>query len=79
MPTATLTSKGQLTVPKEIRDQLGLKPGDRLSFEIRESGSVVMEPETVDFRGLTGILEYEGEPATLEEIQDAMEQGALGE
>lgn len=33
MIKATLTSKGQLTVPKEVRDRLGIKPGDRLLFE----------------------------------------------
>jgi len=33
---ATLTSKGQLTIPKQIRDHLGLKPGDRIAFDVED-------------------------------------------
>ncbi|GMU65879.1 MAG: hypothetical protein AMXMBFR36_21530 [Acidobacteriota bacterium] len=40
MPTATMTSKGQLTVPKEIRDRLGLEPGDQVRFEFVASGEL---------------------------------------
>jgi antitoxin PrlF len=44
MPTSTITSKGQTTVPKEVRDALNLKPGDKLSWEVR-GGSVVVTKE----------------------------------
>jgi AbrB family looped-hinge helix DNA binding protein len=50
MPTATLTSKGQTTVPKEVREHLGLKPGDRLRFGIQEDGRVVIEAATLSIR-----------------------------
>lgn len=40
MPTSTMTSKGQLTVPKEIRDRLGLEPGDQVRFEILTGGEL---------------------------------------
>jgi AbrB family looped-hinge helix DNA binding protein len=39
---ATLTSKGQTTIPKEIRESLGMKPGDRMTFTLMHDGTVVM-------------------------------------
>ena len=39
---ATLTSKGQTTIPKPIRDSLGMKTGDRMSFTLMPDGVVVM-------------------------------------
>lgn len=44
MPTSTITSKGQTTVPKEVRDALHVGPGDRLSWEIR-GGTVAITTE----------------------------------
>jgi len=38
-----LTSKGQVTIPKEVREHLGLKPGDAVSFRIAD-GHVIVEP-----------------------------------
>lgn len=38
----TLTVKGQVTIPKRVRDALGLKPGDRVAFEVDERGQVVV-------------------------------------
>ena len=40
MPTSTITSKGQITIPKEVRSHLGVAPGDRLDFAIGQDGSV---------------------------------------
>lgn len=39
---ATLTSKGQTTIPKEIRDELGMKPGDRMTLTLMPDSTVVM-------------------------------------
>lgn len=45
----TITSKGQVTIPKDIRDKLGLKPGDRALFRTKKSGEVVIErPMTIE-------------------------------
>lgn len=76
MPTATITSKGQITVPKEIREHLGVAPGDRLSFQISSAGEVVVEPETVDVRTLRGMLKHRGRPVSLEEMDLAVRRGA---
>lgn len=42
MPTSTLTSKGQVTIPKAIRERLGLAKGDILEFAVDDSGQVVI-------------------------------------
>lgn len=41
----TLTSKGQVTIPKQIRDHLGLKPGSKVEFEIDGGGAVQVRGE----------------------------------
>jgi len=56
MPTSTITSKGQVTIPKEIREAMGIEPGDRVVFRMDASGRVVVEPETVDLLELEGCL-----------------------
>lgn len=43
--TSTLTSKGQVTVPKKIRDYLGLKPGSTVAFSLGPDGEVIVRPE----------------------------------
>ncbi len=46
--THTLTSKGQITLPKSIRETLGLKPGDQATFRVKSNGEVVVErPKTL--------------------------------
>ena len=54
MPSTTLTSKGQVTIPKAVRDELGLKEGDRIAFRVLEDGTVIVEPETVELLELKG-------------------------
>lgn len=42
--TSTLTSKGQVTIPKAIRDYLGLRPGNAVEFEIAPNGKAIVRP-----------------------------------
>jgi len=72
MATATLTSKGQITIPKAIRDHLHLKSGDRLEFLVQEDGSVVVMPATLDAADLEGILPPPAQPVTLEAMREAI-------
>ena len=83
MVKATLTSKGQLTVPKEVRERLGLRVGDRLVFELLEGGSVRLEVERRRTLGeLKGSLpargRYPGKEAEREAARDWAVRETLG-
>ncbi|HEY6004035.1 MAG TPA: AbrB/MazE/SpoVT family DNA-binding domain-containing protein [Anaeromyxobacter sp.] len=54
--SSTLTSKGQITLPKSVRERLGLRVGDRVRFRETGEGTVVVEPETADLMDLFGAL-----------------------
>ncbi len=56
MSTATLTSKGQITIPKPIRDALGVEAGDRLEFLLRPDGVVELFARTRDLLSLAGLI-----------------------
>jgi len=60
---ATLTSKGQATIPKEIRDSLGMKPGDRMTFTLMADGTVIMRVKTKSIMELAGMLHKKGRKA----------------
>lgn len=60
MPIATLTTKGQVTIPKEVRDHLELETGDRVSFVIQDDGSVMVRPLTRPVQDLAGLLQRPG-------------------
>ena len=74
--TSTITSKGQTTIPKAVRDQLQLKTGDRIEFVIEDDGRVVLLPATVPVSSLKGMLPRPKKAATIEEMQDAIEAEA---
>jgi AbrB family looped-hinge helix DNA binding protein len=66
---ATLTSKGQTTIPKEIRDSLGLQPGDRMTFTLMPDGTVVMRVKTKSVMELAGLLRKKGrKPVAIERL-----------
>jgi len=48
MPISTITAKGQVTIPKAIRERLSLVEGDRLEFSIDDAGRIVARPQEVD-------------------------------
>lgn len=73
MVTATMTSKGQLTVPKAIRDRLGLEPGDKVEFVESDDNRVVLRKRrVVELEDLFGSLPTNGVSLTLEEIDEAI-------
>jgi antitoxin PrlF len=79
MPTATLTSKGQTTIPREVREFLKLKPGDRLEFKLSPDGkTVLLQAANVHISTLKGILKHEGmKPYNPEERKMALLKRAL--
>ena len=77
MPTATLTSKGQITIPIEIRRKLRLKDGDKIDFFETEEGQYAMRPKTGSILELKGILQRMGyvppnPPVTIEDMNEAV-------
>ena len=78
MPTATLTSKGQTTIPKAVREYLRLRPGDRMEFILEENGRVVLVPAVVDAPELKGILPPPGKPVTIEKMKKRSEERRVG-
>ena len=60
---STLTSKGQTTVPKAIRESLRLKPGDRITFTPMPDGTVLMRVKNKSIMSLAGSLRRRGRKA----------------
>ena len=59
----TLTAKGRITIPKDIRKRQGLKPGDKLTFTALSDGTVVMRAKTRRLLDLAGSLTRPGQPS----------------
>jgi AbrB family looped-hinge helix DNA binding protein len=79
MATAAVTSKGQITIPVEVRKKLGLKPGDRVRFIEGENGEYILRPKTSSIMDLEGCVPWTGKPVTIEEMNETIAQGWAGE
>lgn len=78
MSTSTMTSKGQITLPKDVREALRLQEGDKVDFE-KIDGRFVLRPRNRSAMELAGILHRPGMKAlTVEEMDEAIGQ-ALAE
>ena len=76
---SAITSKGQATIPKAIREHLRLKPGDRVKFFVHPDGSVVLLPK-LPTSALRGIVRSRGRrTVTIEEMRQAVIAGAAAE
>jgi AbrB family looped-hinge helix DNA binding protein len=72
MSEATITSKGQVTIPKPVRDALGLETGDRIEFVGTEQGFLVV-PAKRELRSLRGMFKgRRRKPASIEEMKAAI-------
>jgi AbrB family looped-hinge helix DNA binding protein len=72
---SAITTKGQATLPKAVREHLGLKPGDRVKFFVHPDGSVVLLPKR-PAAALRGIVKPRRRPVTLDEMREAAAAGA---
>lgn len=77
MPTATVTSKGQVTIPAETRKRLRLVPGSKIDFVQNAAGETVVRAKTGDIRALRGILKYDGPPVSIEDMNKAIEEAVV--
>lgn len=68
-----VSSKGQATIPKEIREYLGLKPGDRVAF-IRRDGDVIVQPVRTTLLDLQGSVEPKHRPEDFEVVREETRQ-----
>ena len=68
MPTSTLTKKGQVTIPKEIREALGLKEHDRVNF-VKKGGEIFIKPIRGNILDLKGSVRPKSKPEDFEKVR----------
>ena len=78
MSESAVTTKGQVTIPKAVRDRLRIGAGDRVSFVVREDGVVELRPSTVDLKELVGTLAVKGKRLSVDEMDEVIRRGATG-
>ena len=67
MSTATISAKGQVTIPADVRRRLGLDSGDRIEF-VEIEGGFAIKPAIDDVRSLKGLLRKPAPPVTIEDM-----------
>jgi AbrB family looped-hinge helix DNA binding protein len=82
MSTLTVTSKGQVTLRKDLLQHLGISPGERVTVDKLPDGRIEVRAarRTGKISDLSGVLRREGQPVlTIEEINEAIAAGWAGE
>ena len=72
MANAAITSKGQITIPIEVREDLGLKTHDRIDFVKEEDGRYFIRPKKGSIMNLRGIFKWTGKPVSIAEMDEAI-------
>jgi len=75
MASATVTSKGQVTIPAEVRARLGLRPGSRLTF-VPTDGGYEIHSQTASIKDLKGAVAPPLQPVSIEEMNEAIAEAA---
>ncbi len=76
MPSSVVTSKGQITIPKAVRDALGVDAGDRVEFVESAKGVFEMVAASKDVRELKGMIERPRKPVSVEDMRRAVARRA---
>ena len=58
----TMSSKGQVTIPRDVRERLGLQAGDEIAWSLLSNGTVIVRPKTRRLVDLVGMLTRPGQP-----------------
>ena len=77
MTTATLTTKGQVTIPSDVRQRLGLESGDRIEF-VEIDGGYAIKPAIDDVRSLKGLLRKPAKPVSINDMNAAIRARGAG-
>lgn len=78
MATATLTSKGQITLPRVVREKLGVSAGDRVEFVELAEGQFAVVPAVDDVRALKGIVAKPRKALSVEEMRSIVAKRGSG-
>ena len=79
MTSATVTSKGQVTIPVDVRTKLGLRPGSRLAFVPTDKGGFEIHPEAASIKDLKGTVPRPVQPVSVEEMSEAIAASATAD
>jgi antitoxin PrlF len=78
MTAAMTTSKGQITIPKGVRDELGIVPGTKIDFVRSSDGRYWIRPLTNSVSDLFGMARYDGPPLSIEEMNEGIRDAWAG-
>lgn len=78
MSSATVTSKGQITIPVDVRQRLGIDVGDRIEFVELADGQFAIRPAVMDIRSLKGMLRKPAKSVSTEDMRDAIRRRGAG-
>ena len=78
MAAATLSTKGQITIPVAVREKLGVTTGDRVEFVELADGQIALVPAIEDVRSLKGMVRKPRRPVSVEEMRRIVRKRAAG-
>lgn len=79
MGVATVSEKGQLVIPRDIRTALDIKKGDRVEWSLTDAGELRVSVAKKDLRVLKGMIPNKGRSVSVEDMDVAIKAGASGQ